>query len=98
MSFIQIIECRTNRMAELEASSREYEEATAGKTTVRRSIVTQDRNDPERFMIVVFFDSYSDAMANSELPETGVLAEKMGTLLLGPPTFHDLDVLEDRTL
>ncbi len=36
-------------------------------------------------------------MRNSELPETQALAEKMGALVDGPPTFVDLDVVEDRT-
>jgi hypothetical protein len=96
MSFMQVIEVRTNRIEELEAMDAEYEKATAGRNTVRRSIVTRDRNDPERYLIHVFFDSYESAMANSSLPETAALAEKMGPLLLAPPIFHDLDIIEDR--
>jgi quinol monooxygenase YgiN len=97
MSFIQVIEVRTNRIDELEALDREYEAATAGRHTVRRSIVTRDRNDPDRYLIHVFFDSYESAMANSNMPETAALAEKMGPLLNAPPIFHDLDIIEDRT-
>ena len=37
---------------------------------MRRSIVTRDRNDPERHVLIVFFDSYESAMENSNLPET----------------------------
>ena len=64
---------------------------------MRRSIVTRDRNDPDRYLIVVFFDSYESAMENSNLPETAEFAEKQMALLDGPPTFHDLDIVEDRT-
>ena len=48
-------------------------------------------------MIVVFFDSYESAMENSNLPETAEFAEKQMTLLEGPPTFLDLDVIDDWT-
>ncbi len=98
MSFVQIIECRTKRMEELSALDREYEASLGDRTTVRRSMVTRDRNDPDKFLILVFFDSYEDAMTNSNYPETSALAEKMGPLLDAPPVFHDLDVVEDRTL
>ena len=97
MSFIQIIEMRTKNFDELQALSDQFFEATEGKRTVRRSIVTRDRNDPERYVLVVFFDSYESAMENSNLPETAEFAEKQMPLLDGPPTFYDLDVVEDRT-
>jgi hypothetical protein len=97
MEFIQIIEARTSRSDELRALADEYEQATEGRRTVRRSIVTRDRNDPDRHLVLVFFDDYESAMENSNLPETGEFAQKQATLLDGPPTFTDLDVLDDRT-
>ena len=97
MSFIQIIEMRTKKFDELQALGDQFFEATEGKRTVRRSIVTRDRNDPERYLLVVFFDSYESAMENSNLPETAQFAEQQLALLDGPPTFYDLDVVEDRT-
>ena len=48
-------------------------------------------------VLVVFFDSYESAMENSNLPETAAFAEQQRPLLEGPPTFYDLDVVEDRT-
>jgi quinol monooxygenase YgiN len=92
MAFIQIIEMRTDKVDEITALVEEYRKATEGRSTVQRSIVTQDRNDPKRHMVIVFFDSYEAAMENSNLPETGALAEKQAAYLEGPPTFHDLDV------
>ena len=70
MEFIQIIECRTSKFDELTALEDEWRKATEGKRTLRRSIITRDRNDPERYLILAFFDSYDSAMANSNLPET----------------------------
>jgi quinol monooxygenase YgiN len=97
MEFIQIIEARTSDVEPILALDAEWEKATEGKRTARRSIVTTDRNDPERHLIIVFFDSYESAMENSALPETQEFAAKWGTLVAGTPTFHDLDVVADRS-
>ena len=50
---------------------------------------------PGRF---VFFDSYDDAMKNSNLPGTQEISGKMMALTDGAPTFYNLDVIEDRSL
>ena len=73
MAFIQIIESRTKNFDELQALGDEYFQATEGQRTVRRSILTRDRNDPDRYLIIVFFDSYESAMENSNLPETAAV-------------------------
>jgi hypothetical protein len=82
---------------ELQALGDEFFAATEGKRTLQRSLVTRDRNDPDRHLILAFFDSYESAMENSNLPETAAFAEKQMALLDGAPTFFDLDVIEDRT-
>ncbi len=96
MSFIQIIDCHTAHVDEMQAMDREWEKATEGKRTLRRSIVARDRNDPTRHLIFAFFDSHEDAMKNSNLPETTQFAEKMAKLTDGPMQFLDLDIVEDR--
>ena len=73
MSFIQIIEMRTKNFDELQALGDQFFQATEGKRTVQRSVLTRDRNDPERYVLVVFFDSYEAAMENSNLPETAAV-------------------------
>jgi quinol monooxygenase YgiN len=97
MAFVQIIEMHTKNYEELQALGDEFFAATEGKRTLQRSFVTRDRNDPDRYLILAFFDSYESAMENSNLPETAAFAEKQMPLLEGPPTFYDLDVIEDRT-
>ena len=96
MSFIQIIECRTDRPEDLAALDREWEEATEGKRTLRRSIVARDRNDPARHVMIAFFDSYESAMENSKLPETQAIAERYAAAV-GLVSFQDLDVIDDRS-
>jgi quinol monooxygenase YgiN len=97
MSFIQIIEARTKNFDELRALDAEWEQATEGKRTLQRSLLTRDRNDPDHYVIVAFFDSYESAMENSSLPETAAFAEKYAALADGPMVFQDLDVLDDRS-
>ena len=97
MEFIQIIEVRTSDLDAIRALDEQWEKATEGRRTARRSIVTRDRNDPDQVRVIVFFDSYESAMENSRLPETQEFAAKWAELADGPPTFLDLDVVDDRT-
>ena len=95
MAFIQLVDGHSDKFDEIEALTGQYDEAPAGRGTARRSIVTRDRNDSRRFVVVVFFDSYESAMENSNRPETQEFGQKLSALVDGPVTFHDLDVLED---
>lgn len=97
MTFIQIIDAHTSRADEMAALTQEMEETMTADRTVRRSIRTQDRDDPTRFVVMVFFDSYESAMENSNLPETQAFSKKMMELVDGPPTFSNLDVVEDKS-
>jgi len=97
MSFIQIIDCHTDRLAEMQALDEEWVTATEGRRRLRRQIVARDRSDPNHYLVFVFFDSAEDARINSDLPETQHNAAKYAALLDAPPLFLDLDVVEDRT-
>ena len=92
MAFVQIIEFRSSHIDEMEAVVDEWEKATEGKRTARRRVLCQDRDNPDRYLNLVFFDSYETAMENSALPETDDLAKAMMTFTEGPPTFYNLDV------
>ena len=96
MSFIQAIVYRTSDPDGVRRVDEEWEQATEGVRTARRSIVARDRNDPTRFFALVFFDSYESAMVNSNLPETQALSQKFASLTEEGPTFYDLDVVDDR--
>jgi quinol monooxygenase YgiN len=95
MTFIQIVEMRSTDIDELKALYERWEQATAGTATLRRSLLTQDRNDPHQVTVIAFFDSYEAAMQNSELPETTALAREAAALAEGPMAFRDLDVLDE---
>ncbi len=97
MAFVQIMEVTTPDISALQQISTEWEAATEGKRTARRQIVTQDRKNPYRYLVLVFFDSYESAMQNSNLPETQAFAERLQRAA-GGATFHDLDVISDSAL
>jgi len=64
---------------------------------LRRSVVGRDRNDPDRYIVIAFFDDYDSAMVNSNLAETAAFGEKQSALLDGPMQFTDLDIIDDRS-
>jgi hypothetical protein len=94
MAFVQIIEFRSSRIDEMEEVVDEWETATEGKRTARRRILCQDRDSPDRYFNIVFFDSYEAAMENSALPETDDLAKTVTTFTEGAPTFYNLDIVK----
>jgi len=97
MAFIQIIDFRTSNYEGLSALEAEWRAATEGKRTLRRSIIGRDRNDPDRYVVLAFFDDHESAVKNSELPETDAFAAKQIAIADGPATFVDLDVIDDKS-
>jgi hypothetical protein len=93
MSFIQIIEYRTKRIAEFDALLEEWLAKSAGWRTSSRGIRTRDRDDANTYLQIVEFPSYEKAMENSGRPETKEFADRLTELCEGPPTFRNLDVL-----
>lgn len=92
MGFIQIIEIETSRPDEVEALVGQWRAATAGRRTAQRGTFTKDRDRRNTYVQIVEFPSYEDAMANSELPETASLSEKIRELCDGTLVFRNLDV------
>ncbi|HEX2699396.1 MAG TPA: hypothetical protein VHM89_04230 [Acidimicrobiales bacterium] len=94
MAFVQMIEFNTTRSDEISALIDDYRQNTEGVRSAGRAVVCTDRDQPNRYITIVEFDSYEDAMRNSELPETTAMAAKMAELCDGPPTFRNLDVVQ----
>ena len=92
MAFIQIISFTTARPDDVEALVQEWRDKTEGRRMAQRGTFTADRDRPGTFVQIVEFPSYEDAMANSDLPETGEFAERLGALCDGPIEFRNLDV------
>ncbi|THA24930.1 ester cyclase [Streptomyces sp. RKND-216] len=97
MTFLQLIDCRTDRFEEMNRLMDTWAEQTRGKRTATHEVVGRDRSDGAHFVEIVEFPSYEEAMRNSELPETDRVFREMVALCDGMPTFTDLDVVRDET-
>jgi hypothetical protein len=97
VAFIQIIELTTADADAIRQLDDEWVKASEGKRTARRQILARDRNHPDRFVEIVFFDSHETAMENSNLAETQVIAATFQSLAK-ELVFHDLDVIGDQAL
>ena len=95
MAFVQIIEFRTSKADEMRKVADEWEQKAGGQSTARRRVLTEDKDNPGTYVNIVFFDSYESAMENSNNPVTQEFAQKMMALADGPPTFRNLEVVED---
>lgn len=95
MGFIQIIDFQTDDLEPIMQSHEKWLAATEGKRTIRRDIVARDRNDPNHYVVIAFFDSYESAMENSALPGTQASAEEFAAAATGAMTFLDLDIVLD---
>lgn len=98
MTFVQVIDCRTQRADELNKLMDTWVAATKGKRTATHSIVAKDRSDSSHVVEIVEFPSYEEAMKNSHLPETDRIYREMVALCEGEPSFTDLDVVRDEQL
>ncbi len=92
MAFVQIIEFVTTRPDEIDALMDDWVSKTAGQRTAQRSLLAADRDQPNRYVQVVEFPSYEEAMANSKLPATSEISDKLAELCDGAPVFRNLDV------
>lgn len=93
MTFVQVIDMTTTRVAEIEELMGQWLAATEGRRSAQRSLLTKDRERPDTYVQVVEFPSYEEAMANSALPETAAFAQKLSALCVSGPTFRNLDVV-----
>ena len=96
MAFVQIIECRTSEFDKIQQLGG-MACGDRGQTHASPINSRPRPHDPSRHLIFAFFDSYEDAMKNSNLSETAEFSEKQAALLDGPVSFQDLDVIEDRS-
>jgi hypothetical protein len=95
MAFVQIMTYTTSKRAEMDAALHQWLEDTEDVRRSRKRILLKDREADDRYVEVVFFDSYEDAMHNSTLPATGALSEQFVALTDGGFHFQNLDVVAD---
>ncbi|MER6674390.1 hypothetical protein [Streptomyces sp. NPDC000983] len=99
MKFVQIIDFETERLDEMEQLLEEARQRMGdrqGGPTHR--ILLKDRDTPGRYLSLIEFESYDEAMRNSEHPDTTKMAEQMGALCTRAPRFTNCDLLDSSDL
>ena len=88
---MQIVEYESHRHADImEAAAGQIQDAIDRGWP--RIAVTKDRDHPNRYLYVVEFPSYADAMDISGSASTQAFAKIMSELSTSGPTFRNLDV------
>jgi hypothetical protein len=98
VAFVQIIQYRTSKIDEMRKVGDEWQEAVGDAGTAQRVLVCGDRDNAGQYFNLAFFDSYDAAMENSNHPTTQEFSQRMMGLADGPPTFYNLDVIDDRQM
>ena len=92
MRFYQLMEFRS-KADDAVADVHRFRDLMGDETTARRATVCVDRDDPGLIVQIVEFDSYEEAMANSEHETTQDEAAKVEESS-GGVAFRNLDVVE----
>ncbi|SFB83772.1 ester cyclase [Streptomyces aidingensis] len=98
MTFVQVIDCKTSRVDDVNRLMDRWVQLTEGKRTATHSIVGTDRSDSTHLVEIVEFPSYEEAMKNSNLPETDQVFQELVKLCDEMPSFTDLDVVREEQL
>ncbi|GLW47996.1 hypothetical protein Stsp02_36580 [Streptomyces sp. NBRC 14336] len=99
MKFVQIIDFETERLDEMEQLVQEVRQGMATKEGgPTHRILLKDRDTPGRYLALIEFDSYEEAMRNSEDPDTSKMAERMGALCTREPRYVNCDLLDSSDL
>ncbi|MFH8660271.1 hypothetical protein [Streptomyces afghaniensis] len=99
MKFVQIIDFETERLDEMDRVLEDAGRRLAGRSSVpRHRFLLRDRDNPRRYLALIEFASYEEAMRNSEDPETSRLAEQLGALCIGERVYTNCDLVDEREL
>lgn len=95
-AFLQLIEFSTSKEKLDEASTLidRWKTEIGDARTTRWALLTADRDREDRYVQLVEFPSYEEAMTNSAHPATTAFAENVAKLAEDGPTFRNLDVVQ----
>ena len=95
MTFVQLIDCKTNKYDDVNALLDTWADATKGKRTATHAVMGRDRSEADHLLYMVELPWYEEAMKNSALPETSRIFEELVALCDETPSFTDLDRVRD---
>ena len=90
--FVQIIEWKTSKIDEVNKFIEDWR-VRFPEMGPSRVLECADRDNKGLYMTVVEFPSYEEAVRNNDDPATKEFSDAMMALSEGPPTFHNLDVI-----
>lgn len=92
MEFVQTIAFTTK---DIDTVRKTFESADRSQMVGNpRSVLLKDRENPDRYLTVVTFDSYDDAMKNNDLPQTQEFAAKMRDAIGSEPEWGNFDLIQ----
>ncbi|HEY9389686.1 MAG TPA: hypothetical protein VIR27_07950 [Mycobacteriales bacterium] len=93
MAFVQLIdmEIDSGRYPEAMALEEEWRARTMGERTTVRNTWCRHHTDRDRYIDIVEFESYADAVRNSELPATQEFSQRLQGIARSV-RYIDLDV------
>jgi hypothetical protein len=98
MKFRQIIEFKTRRIDDFNASLDAWIARTEGARIPHHAILSKDRDAENLYLLTVEFASHDKGMENSNRPETSEFAAVLAEISDGPLTFRNLDVIRAENL
>jgi predicted small metal-binding protein/quinol monooxygenase YgiN len=96
-AFAQLIEFRTDHIDQFDTLTEQWLAEIGTDRTARWFLLGADRDQPGRYVQIVEFPSYEDAMTNSAHPATAAVADRLGKLAHGEPGFRNLDIIRAQT-
>ena len=98
MKFTQIIEFKTRRIDNFNASLDAWMIRTEGTRIPHHAVLSRDRDAENLYLLTVEFASHDKGMENSNRPETSEFAAVLAEISDGPLTFRNLDVIREEDL
>jgi hypothetical protein len=98
MKFVQIIDFETDRLEEMQQLIEEAGRSAGRTGGPTRSMLLKDRDRPNRYLALIEFASFEEAMRNSDDPETSRMAERLDALSLDERVFTNCDLVDARDL
>jgi quinol monooxygenase YgiN len=90
--YVQVLQFKADDIEAIEQVAHQMREEFGDDFKVVHSTVSEDREKPGHFTIIAEFNSYEEAMTQSNDPRMTKSAEAMAALVDGPITFYNLDV------
>lgn len=93
--FIQTMEVWSSSADEVLTQHDIWRKATEGQTTVRSVLICADRDQIGRYLVILHFDSFEDAMSNLEIPGSAAVPAGLSSIsdMGKDPGFANLDVI-----